>query len=148
MMSDAATSVGVLIAVGIVAWFDWPYADPIVAALISVMIVLWSVRLIRDSVRILLESAPSHIRLEDLSGAIRGVHGVADVHDLHIWVITSRMYMMSAHVTLGGDLRLSEAEPVARRIRSIMDERFDITHCTLEFESGAALPSGVSSPPE
>lgn len=134
MVADTASSLGVLIAVGAVALAGWRFADPLMAAIIGAMILFWCVRLLRDSVRILLESAPPHIHPNDLERAIQEVDGVAGIHDLHLWVITSRMYMMTAHVLLSKDEHISDTENIGRRIRTLLDERFDITHCTLEFE--------------
>ncbi|MBI4565876.1 MAG: cation transporter [Planctomycetes bacterium] len=136
MVADSLSSVGVL-AAGLLIWglgerFIW--ADPAAAVLISLMILVWSVGLIRDSVRILLEAVPAHVDLEQVHAALRDEADVLDVHDLHIWTITSNMYALTAHVHLKRDLPVSETEGVGRRLRHMLDERFDINHATLQFE--------------
>jgi cobalt-zinc-cadmium efflux system protein len=136
MLADSASSVGVLVAGAAVLWTGWRQADPLIAGLISIMIVAWCVGLIRDSGRILLESVPRHMRLEEIREAMKAVEGVAEVHDLHVWTITSRMYALTAHVRLRDDLRISEAEGLGGRLRRILDERYEINHATLQFEVG------------
>ena len=69
---------------------------------------------------------------------MRSVEPVADIHDLHVWTITSKMYAMTAHVHLKRDLPVSETEEIGRRLQGLLDERFDINHVTLQFEVHAA----------
>jgi len=140
MLADSLSSIGVLAAGGLIAiWGDRVvWADPAAAILISVMILFWSVGLIRQSARILLEAAPAHVDLESVRAAMRSVEPVADIHDLHVWTITSKMYAMTAHVHLKRDLPVSETEEIGRRLQVLLDERFDINHVTLQFEVHAA----------
>jgi cobalt-zinc-cadmium efflux system protein len=103
------------------------------------MILAWSVSLVRQSVRILLEAVPAHLDLEKVRGAMLEDEEVCDIHDLHIWTITSRMYAMTAHVHLKRDLPVSQSEELGRRLERMLDERFEINHATLQFE---ARPAG------
>jgi cobalt-zinc-cadmium efflux system protein len=136
MLADGASSVGV-IGAGLVVWFTgWKQADPLAAAIISVIILGWCVSLLRSSCQILLESAPAHVDLEEVRAAMKGVSGVADVHDLHVWTITSRMYALTAHVRLTEDLAVSRAEEIGRHLQRILDEHWEIDHTTLQFEAG------------
>jgi cobalt-zinc-cadmium efflux system protein len=136
MLADGASSVGV-IGAGLVIWFTgWKQADPLAAAIISVIILGWCVSLLRSSCRILLEAAPAHVDLEEVRAAMKGVSGVAEVHDLHVWTITSRMYALTAHVRLTEDLAVSRAGEIGHRLRRILDERWEIDHSTLQFEAG------------
>lgn len=154
MVADCASSLGVL-AAGIVVYFTGrSQADPVIAAGISVLILVWCYALVRDSGQILLESAPKHMKLGDIQAAMRGVDGVLEVHDLHVWTITSRMYALTAHVRLREDLPVSETEEIGKRLQKLLDERWEINHATFQFEvaAGAALPceqspSGVCAEP-
>lgn len=135
MMSDAASSIGV-IAAGALVWFlGWKWTDPLIAAGISVLVLVWSAGLIRGTVRILLESVPQHMNLEEIRKMIRAEAGVAEVHDLHIWTITARMYALTAHVILAEDLPVSRTEEIAKRIQTTLDREYDIQHATLQFET-------------
>jgi cobalt-zinc-cadmium efflux system protein len=135
MIADSLSSIGVLAAAGVLAFFKWPAIDPIVAALIGVLVLAWSLGLIRDSVRILLESAPAHLDLDEVRAAIQEEPAVAGVHDLHVWTITSKMYALTAHVILRDDRPVSECQELCRRISGALDARFDINHVTLQLET-------------
>lgn len=135
MIADTASSIGVILA-GVMIWvFRWHWSDPLIAALISVTILFWSVGLIRATIRILLESVPGHMDLEQIRTRMKTEEGVAEVHDLHIWTITSNMYSLTAHVILKEDLPVSRTEDLARRLQCLLDEEYDINHATLQFET-------------
>jgi cobalt-zinc-cadmium efflux system protein len=137
MLADSASSVGVILAAGAVHFLGWTQADPFIAMAISVLILGWCVSLLRSSCRILLESAPTHLSLEEVRAAMRGVEGVLEVHDLHVWTITSRMYALTAHVRLREDLPVSESEKIGGRLQRLLDERWEINHATIQFEVAA-----------
>jgi len=154
MLADTASSVGVVAAAGLVYWKGWVRADPLIAGSISILILAWCWSLVRDSGRILLESVPKHMTLGDIEAAMKGVDGVREVHDLHVWTITSRMYALTAHVRLCEDLPVSRSEEIGRALERLLDERWEINHVTLQFEVAAPteLPcerdsSGPCGPP-
>ena len=134
MLADTASSVGVIAAGTLVALTGWRQADPLAASLISALILVWCLSLLRESGRILLESVPRHMKVEAVAADMTGVEGVDEVHDLHVWTITSRMVALTAHVRLKADLRVSEAEDVGHRLRHLLEERYEINHATLQFE--------------
>jgi cobalt-zinc-cadmium efflux system protein len=135
MLADTASSVGVMVA-GVVLLIreEAKWVDPLVAALISVLILVWAARQIRQATAILLEAAPRHIKLDDLTGAMKGVEGVRDIHDLHLWTITSRMHALTAHVLLERDIPISEAEEIGRKLSALVDEKFGINHAVFQYE--------------
>lgn len=141
MVADSVSSVGVIAAGLVVLLTGWTLADPLTAALISVMIVVWSFGLIRDACRILLEWTPSHLELATILSALKEEPEVTDVHDLHVWTITSKMHALTAHVVLREDVPVSKTEQIGYRLQHILDSRFDINHATLQFETsnGAGL---------
>ncbi len=135
MLADTLSSVGVIAAGILIYLTGWKLADPLSAALISVLIFFWSFGLIRESVGILLESAPAHMDLEEIRTSMEADREVKAVHDLHIWTITSKMYTLTAHVILGEDISVSKTEEVARRMEGLLDTEYDINHVTLQFET-------------
>jgi len=135
MIADSASSVGVLAAGGLIYFRGWSWSDPLIAALISVLIAIWSFGLIRDSIRILLESVPKHMNLEEIRSRMRGEEGIAEVRDLHVWTITSKMYALTAHVILREDLSVSRTEEIGHRLQHLLDRSYDINHVTLQFET-------------
>lgn len=136
MMADCVSSVGVLIAGALVWATGWSKADPLIAGAISALILVWCFTLIRDSGRILLESVPKHMKLEEIQAAMKTVDGVLEVHDLHVWTITSRMYTLTAHVRLREDLPVSRTEEIGACLEKLLDEQWEINHVTLQFEVG------------
>lgn len=135
MVADSASSVGVLAAGGILLVRpDFLWFDPLAAGLISVLILFWAWGLLRKSCGVLLEAAPAHVDLPRLMADLRKVDGVSDVHDVHVWTITSQMYALTAHVRLDRNVPLSETEEVGHRIQHLLDETYHINHATLQFE--------------
>ena len=145
MLGDTVSSVAIVVGGVIIYFTKWYALDPLLSAVIGAVILVWAFGLIRDSVSILLETTPAHISLERVSDLIcRGVPEVKNVHDIHIWEITSRMYAMTAHIATE-DLPLSRTESLRKRINTLVDERFDIQHTILQFEcAGDPEPTRVA----
>jgi len=140
MLSDSISSVGVIVAAILTFATGERSLDPVFAAGISVLVLIWSVKLIVDSLRILLEAAPHGVKIEEVISAIKEEKGVKAVHDLHLWVITSRMYTLTAHIVLEADATVSQTEELARRLDERLDASFDITHTTYQFETDSNSP--------
>ena len=134
--ADALGSLGALVAGVVIASGGPDEADAIAALLIGVLIVLGSWRLIRDPLDVLLESAPRGLDVEDVGRAMCRVDGVKEVHDLHIWTVTSGFAALSAHLRVH-----SREDPnvVRERVEVLLRERFEITHTTLQTMSQQLL---------
>lgn len=131
VLGDSLGSVGAITA-GMLIWgFGWRWADPAVSAAIGALIVYSSGRLLSESVAVLMESAPRGIDVDAIQDAVRGVPGVASVHDLHVWTITSGMDSLSAHVVAVDD---GPAAPLLGEIRSLLAAQFGIHHVTIQIE--------------
>ncbi|MDK1030677.1 MAG: cation diffusion facilitator family transporter, partial [Planctomycetia bacterium] len=134
MLGDTLSSVAVVGGAILIHYTGWVRVDPILSALIAVMIGIWSYRLIRDSTNILLESTPKHVDLDSLEGAIRDEFGEIKVlHDLHVWEITSGMYAMTAHVGIESAASVEDIEELRRRLEGVIEGRFRIGHNELQF---------------
>ncbi|GIJ35567.1 cation diffusion facilitator family transporter [Micromonospora sediminimaris] len=131
VLGDLIASVGVLVAAGVIALTGWWYADPIVAVGVGLFILPRTYRLARAALRVLVQAAPPHVDVAEVRDGLRGLDGVADVHDLHVWTLTSGMEVASAHLTLdtGADLA-----PVLAAARQMLHDRFRIEHATLQVE--------------
>ena len=130
VIGDALGSVSAVAAAGIIALTGWTLADPIVSILLSLLILVGGWRLLRDSTDILLESVPRNVSMAEVQRRMLGVPGVAAVHDLHVWTVTSGMVAMSGHAVVP-DL---EAHPgVLDGIRAEMS-RLGIGHVTIQLE--------------
>ena len=131
VLGDALGSVGA-IAAGVIIWrWGWTIADPIFSIVMSLLIIYSSWHLIHESVNILLEGTPSHINVRAVIAAMQKVDGVTDVHDLHVWTISSGKDALSAHVTvLPGARHRETLDALQERLRN----DFNIGHVTIQLE--------------
>jgi cobalt-zinc-cadmium efflux system protein len=136
LLGDLLNSVGVLISAALIAWTGKLAADPIVSFLIAGTIVWSAVRLCREAVHVLLEGAPGHIAVAEVSSALAEVPGVSAVHDLHVWTITSGLVALSCHIVVtceGPDCR--SHDEILTEAKAILRQKFGIEHTTIQFES-------------
>jgi len=134
VVGDALSSVGVLVAGGIIALTGWTRLDAIVGGAIAVVIALGSLRLVREAVDILLEATPAGIDLDLVRRAIATVPGVIEVHDLHIWCITTGLPALSGHVRLDGQ-EAQTSDEMLNRIKQTVRDQFGIVHTTIQIET-------------
>jgi cobalt-zinc-cadmium efflux system protein len=141
---DAVGSVGAIVA-GLLAWgFGWSLADPIASLLLSLLVVYSAWSLLRQAVAVLMEGTPSGIDADEVRGTMLGVQGVRDVHDLHVWTITSGMHSLSAHVAVE---EAHQAPRILRELQTMLAKRFGLDHVTLQLESAEAGESVICCSP-
>ena len=127
------------IAAGALIWaFGWNIADPVASVLIAVLVAWSSWSLLRDSVNVLMEGTPKHIDAREVREALQSVEGVVEVHDLHLWTITSGFESLSVHARVEGRARTE----VLREIRDIAATRFGIEHSTVQLEDADECGDG------
>lgn len=131
VLGDLFGSLAAVAAGCLILWREWLWADPIFSVVICLLIVYSSWRLVSDAVNILLEGTPAHINAAAVELAMRAVSGVRDVHDLHIWTITSNRYAVTAHVIID---EASNSYQILRELRELLSSRFNLTHSTLQIE--------------
>lgn len=132
VIGDALGSVSAMIAGAIITLFGWYAADPLISALIGLLILWSSWNLIREATNVLLEGTPAHINLAAVEDAILETEGVSNVHDLHIWTITSGREALSAHVIHA--FSISQAN-LLKELRTKLHDRFGVDHLTLQMET-------------
>jgi len=125
--SLAVVAGGILVSVGV------GYVDETLSILISAFIVKSSVSLLRETLNILLEGMPKDLSMEKVKGCIKGVNGVEDVHDIHVWSISSKRHAISAHVVVK-DQSVKDAEALLCDIRERLKRECGINHATLQVE--------------
>jgi cobalt-zinc-cadmium efflux system protein len=132
VMSDAIGSMGAIVAGVVMYSTGWYLADPLISVFIGVLILYSSWNLIKESLSILMQAVPKSIRLEEVQRTIEGVNGVLEVHDLHVWAVTSGIYTLSAHAVVenGEDLH-----GVLNGIEATLKENFSIEHTTIQLET-------------
>ncbi|MER6912159.1 cation diffusion facilitator family transporter [Streptomyces sp. NPDC000594] len=135
VLNDALGSVAVLISAVIIITTGWQAADPIASILIGLMIVPRTVKLLRETVNVLLEAAPKNVDMGEVRAHILALPGVADVHDLHAWTITSGMPVLSAHVVVHPEaLDSAGHEKMLHDLQGCLGDHFDVEHCTFQLE--------------
>jgi cobalt-zinc-cadmium efflux system protein len=132
VMGDVFGSVTAIVAGALIVLFGWTWADAVCSTLISLIIIFGAWRLIRESVNVLLEGTPAHINLKAVEETIRETDAVEDVHDLHVWTITSGIEALSVHIIHRE--KTSQAE-LLRQIRARIHDRFGIDHLTIQLET-------------
>jgi cobalt-zinc-cadmium efflux system protein len=128
VVADAVSSVGVLIAGIVTVTTRWPYADTVVAVLVAVWVIPRAIGLARAALRILSESSPKHIDVDELRAALAAVDGVTEVHDLHVWTLVPGKDMATAHLSTNG-----ASDRVLADAREILAER-GLAHATVQVE--------------
>jgi cobalt-zinc-cadmium efflux system protein len=131
VLADLLGSIGVIAAALIILVTGWSYADPLISVFIGVLILFSSWKLLRESVNILLESSPPGIDAEEIGQKMVGVDGVEEVHDLHVWMVTSGFPALSAHVLVGKD---DDCHQKRRDLEMLLDGEFGIDHTTLQVD--------------
>jgi cobalt-zinc-cadmium efflux system protein len=136
--ADALGSVSAIVAAVMVLAFGWQRADAIASLVISVLILLGAFRLVSETVRVLMESVPSGVVLEELERTIRATPGVADLHDLHAWTISDGFDAVTVHVVLDGTAHGTE---VARDVGERIHRDHQVTHVTVQPEAPPLSPA-------
>lgn len=140
VLADVLASVGVIAAGAIVLLTGWDRADPLIALGIGALVLGSSWTLLRDSVGILLESTPRDLDAEEIGRAMVGVPDVREVHDLHVWTITSGFPSLSAHVLVATG---ADCHAKRRDLERMLADRFGLTHTTLQVEHVESGPRSV-----
>jgi cobalt-zinc-cadmium efflux system protein len=132
VMGDFAGSAAVIVAAVVIALTGWTAADAVASALIGLLIIPRTWRLLRDAVDVLLEATPKGMDLDEVRTHVLRAKGVADIHDLHAWTITSGMNVVSAHVVLAEG---ADPPAVLDELCRCLSGDFDIEHSTFQLES-------------
>jgi cobalt-zinc-cadmium efflux system protein len=131
VLADLMGSIGVVFAAVILIVTGWPYADPLFGAGIGLFILPRAVRLGSKALRILVQAAPPDLDIAALRTELEDLPGVVDVHDLHVWTLTSEMEVASAHLMVGDAI---DTHDVLDQARDVLRDRYHIAHATLQVE--------------
>jgi len=135
LIGDTASS-GAVVLGGLIIYYTGNFLiDPLVSILICVLILIWAGKLLAESTNILLEATPKHVDIDEMVSFIkRRVPGVKAIHHVHVWVITSHMYAMTAHVTVE-DITVSQSHKILEKINQLVANEFNISHTNIQFEA-------------
>ncbi len=129
--ADMIGSVGAIAAAVLLRYPGWAHADVVLGAAIGVFILPRAWRLGRQALRILVQAAPEQLDLKELQGRLSAIPGVIDIHDLHVWTLTSEMDVASVHLVIGDT---ADPHPVLDRSRDLLEDAYGIAHATLQVE--------------
>ncbi len=136
LLTDVMTSVAVF--VGGIAMYKWKvyWVDPVVSVVIAIYLVKQSFSLLKESLEVLMQFAPSGISVEEIKKTVDGFENVRDFHHIHLWRLGEKDIFLEGHIDLDRDLPLSETTALIERIEKELKERFGITHFTFQPEFG------------
>ena len=138
--ADAIGSLGVIIGAGLIWATGWLWIDPVVAIAIALWILPRTWSLLSDTINVLLEGVPKGMDLADVRSAINAVEGVCDIHDLHIWSMSTSEVNGTAHIAVLED---ADADQVRIAVAAVLEQRFGIGHATIQTEREPCAPSHV-----
>ena len=133
VFGDVAASAGVSIAGIINLTTGWTIIDSLLSVGIAALIAVGAIRILRETTDILLEASPRGLSMSDLVSDMRKVEGVQDVHDLHVWSITSNVYALSCHAMID-DVPQSKCAAILQSMNKLLNEQYHIGHATIQFE--------------
>jgi len=131
VVADLIGSVAVIVGAIVIALSDWQLIDPLLGAAIGLMILPRAIRLGRDALRVLLQAAPAGLDVDAVRIDLAAIEGVVDVHDLHVWTLTSEMEVASAHLMVS---TLADTHAVLDQARAMLIDRHHLHHATLQVE--------------
>ncbi len=136
MLGDLFSSVVIVVGGIVLLRTGWQWLDPLLSLCVALVIARWAVGLFRSACSILLERAPEDVVTQDVLEAIASEQGVRDVHDLHVWEITTGYVCLTAHLVVD-DVPLSRTAELCASIRKRLWDRFQVAHVTLQIEASA-----------
>lgn len=131
VVGDLLGSVGASVAAGVILATGWTVADALASLAIAVLILRGAWALVREAIDVLMEAVPAHVDLDSLREALEAVPGVAEVHDLHAWTLTTGRYALSAHAVASGEV---SHDAMLESLACVCGERFGIDHVTIQIE--------------
>jgi cobalt-zinc-cadmium efflux system protein len=141
VLSDTLSSVGVVVAGGLIIVTGNPIFDPILSTMIGLFILSSSFRLIKESTQILMEATPAKLELEKIAEDMRKINGVREVHDLHVWSIASDVYALSSHILINAE-NAQSMNAIIAEINEMLKSRHHITHTVIQSECESCAEGG------
>ena len=142
-LGDIGASVGVIVGALVILVTGWQYADPIISLFIAALVAKSAWDLLGEAIDILMESSPRDLNVAQLVRDVVKVPGVSDVHDLHVWSIAGGMRVLTEHVQLADDRRLSDCDNLVNQIHCLVCERYRTSHTTIQVEQAGCAHSDL-----
>ncbi|GAA0328144.1 cation diffusion facilitator family transporter [Bacillus carboniphilus] len=131
VIGDMLGSVGAITAGLLIYFFGWNLADPIASVLVALLVLISGWRVTKESIHVLMEGAPGHIDCSKIKESLLGIGGVEDVHDLHVWAITSEFPALSCHMVVNEE---ADRDSILEKASNLLRDQFHLTHTTIQLE--------------
>lgn len=136
VVSDMLGSIGAILAAILIIFFGWGWADPLASVIVAVLVLRSGYNVTKDAIHVLMEGTPENIDVTDIIHTIEETEGIQNIHDLHIWSITSGLNALSCHAVVDDQLTILESERILRKIEHELEHK-GITHVTIQMETAA-----------
>ncbi len=136
---DLISSLGVIVSAIVIFYTGWLFFDPLISVVIGGIISYGGLKIIRESYYILMESVPKKFNLDEIRTEIAKIEGVEDVHEMHLWAISTDHYSLTAHIFIDNKI---QPFCIILAIDEMLKEKYDIVHSTLQFENAIIHPHG------
>jgi cobalt-zinc-cadmium efflux system protein len=148
MLGDTLSTAAVIVGGVLIALTHMQWIDPLLSVIIAAMILLSSWSIVKETLHILLEGTPRAVNLAEIRAAMQSVDGVVNVHDLHVWSLTSQSHALACHVQVI-EMQLAECEELLQRMNHELRDHYGIHHTTIQVEiTDCPTVDGCSSPPK
>ena len=138
VISDMLGSIGAIIAALLIIFFDWGLADPLASVIVAVLVLRSGYYVTKSGLHVLMEGTPQNVDVEHIIQTIQNIKGVQNVHDLHVWSITSGLNALSCHAVVDEQMSIAESERLLRQIEHDLEHQ-NIHHMTIQLETSAHL---------
>lgn len=132
VLGDMLGSIGAIVAAVLIYAFGWGWADPLASVIVAVLIMISGIRVTKEATHILMEGTPVGVDHSELKVKIESIEDVVNVHDLHIWSISSELPMLSCHITIRNN---ADHDQVLNQVQKLIREEYHINHSTIQIES-------------
>ncbi len=134
LLGDALTSLAVIAGAALIWFFDISWIDPVVTILISIYLFVQSLKLLKESVSILMQLTPVRMEISDIENRLMQEPDLKNIHHIHVWNLTDKLIHFECHIDLEEDLRVSETDKIIDSVSKILHDEFEIEHVTIQFE--------------
>ena len=141
-LSDALSSVGVMVGGVVIYYFDAYWIDPLLTVLIGIYILKESYEILKESANILMQGTPKTVDIDEIAEELEKLDAIKDIHHVHIWALDEHTLFFEAHVNLQNDILVSELSDVYEKLEQVLKVRFGVTHLTIQFEYNCCEDAG------
>ncbi|MDZ7672465.1 MAG: cation diffusion facilitator family transporter [Halanaerobiales bacterium] len=134
LLSDAFSSIGVVIGGLMIYFYDVYWIDPLLTIIIGVYIMIESIKIIIDTVKILMEAVPDDIDVQEIKDEVTNLNYISDIHHLHFWQVSDNDLHLECHINLNQDLKLTKTKEIREEVIDILNNKFGINHVTMQLE--------------